>query len=453
MVGFAERLRRLPDAGPGSRKTAAPVALTMPEDRAGQIDALKRLIAAVQKKPPGPPVVTQERLEGRLGVDDGRQLVGERLDDGFGTYFRQVHVLEPHHCHGTIPVRSALEACPQMIAKLALDAKLASIDLSGALFLDTETTGLSMGAGTVPFLIGVAWFEDESLVIEQLLLENLGEESPMLRRLHALVERSTCIVTYNGKSYDWPLICSRFVMNRVSPPPDRPHVDLLHMARRVFRPRLGAARLVMMEEMVLGMRRERDIDGAEIPGVYWSFLRHKNSAVLSLVMEHNANDLVALAALLAVLSERIENVHHGDDPIDHLAIAKVAVRAKDFERALSFAAAAAEGGGTEEVTSDAELLRGDLLKRFAEYEGACAAYDAAVEAAGRDRLRAARAHLALAKLWEHRFKRFDRALYHAQHTAPLESADEQTRRRARLDKRIARAAIAPKKSRRRARAA
>ncbi len=416
---------------------------TMPDDRLGQIDALRRLIASIEKRPAAPPMVDQARLEERLGIaGGGGALVGERRDDGHGRYFRQVHVLEPHHCHGSIPVRGALDACPRMIAKLALDTHLSEIDLSGALFLDTETTGLSMGAGTVPFLIGAAWFEDQSLVIEQLLLENLGEEGPMLTRLRELVERSTCLVTYNGKSYDWPLISSRFVMNRVAPPPTRPHVDLLHMARRVFRPRLGAARLVTMEERVLGMRRERDIDGAEIPGVYWSFLRHKNSAVLALVMEHNANDLVALAALLSVLSDRMEDVHHGDDPIDHLALAKVAVRAKDYERALSFAAAAAEGGGADDVTADAEQLRGELLKRFGEYEGACAAFDAAVEAAGHDRLRSARAHLALTKLWEHRFKRFDRALYHAGHTAPLEGADEITRRRARLERRIERAATA-----------
>lgn len=440
MMNLASKLKRLPDAGPGSRtRTAVATLAPRDDEKISQLEHLRQLITAIEKRPIGPSH-DERKLAERLGIDvHGERLVGERVANDRGTFFRQTHMLEPHHCHGAIPVRRALDASPGMLAKLALDASLAGVDLRGALFLDTETTGLSTGAGTVPFLIGVAWFEDESFVIEQLLLEELGEEAPMLTRLAELVERSTCVVTYNGKSYDWPLLQTRFVLGRVTPPPARPHLDLLHMARRVFRPRLGGARLVLMEQMVLGMHRERDIDGSEIPGVYWSFLRHKNGAVLSVVMEHNANDLVALAALLAVLSERIERVRIDDDPIDHYAIAKVALRAKDYERSLSFAAAAAEGGGTNELTADAELLRGDLLKRQGAYGGARAAYEASVDAAGHDQLRAARAHLALAKLSEHRFKNYDRALVHARFTACLEGADEQGRRIARLTRRLARA--------------
>lgn len=407
-----------------------------------KIEHLKGLIAGIEAKRPRfevedpMSVVAQARESAPAAVG----LVGEHVERDFGTFFRQVTMLEPHHCHGAAPVAGALGACPQMIAKLALDPTLEKLDLSRALFLDTETTGLSLGAGTVPFLVGLGRFEDESFALEQLLLEDLDQEAAMLNRLRELVEEASCIVTYNGKSYDWPLLQARFVMNRVAPPAPLPHVDLLHMARRVFRPRLGGARLVRMEEEVLGMTRERDIDGAEIPGVYWSYLRHKNGAVLALVMEHNANDIVALAALLAVLAERMSSVRPGDDPIDHYALAKVSLRGKDHDRALSFAAAAAEGGGDPGLTADAELMRGDLLKRRGEFQGARAAYETSVEAAGTDRLRSARAHFALAKLHEHKLKNLERALVHSAFTEAIEGREDMDRRRKRLVRRIERAA-------------
>ena len=110
--------------------------------------------------------------------------------------------------------------------------------------LDTETTGLSGGTGTLPFLIGTARFEDDGrFLVEQLFLRRPGEEAPMLHWLASQLAATTCLVTYNGKSFDWPLLRSRFVMNRVPVPPLPPHLDLLHCARRVFARRNLGARL------------------------------------------------------------------------------------------------------------------------------------------------------------------------------------------------------------------
>ncbi|HSI06085.1 MAG TPA: ribonuclease H-like domain-containing protein, partial [Myxococcota bacterium] len=112
------------------------------------------------------------------------------------------------------------------------------IDFSRALYIDTETTGLSHGAGTLPFLIGMAWFDGTAVRVEQLVLRKPGEEGPMLEELAMRIASSSCIVSYNGKSFDWPLLRTRFVLNRMKVPEPEAHVDLLHCARRVYRRRL-----------------------------------------------------------------------------------------------------------------------------------------------------------------------------------------------------------------------
>jgi uncharacterized protein YprB with RNaseH-like and TPR domain len=365
-------------------------------------------------------------------------LPGAREQTEFGPLRRVAQVLEPHHCHGRVRVASALEASADRVAALALEPALGEVDLSRALFLDTETTGLSLGAGTVPFLIGLAGFDDQSLWVEQLLLEALGEEVAMLERVRARVEAASCLITYNGKSYDWPLLETRFVLNRLRPPPRRPHLDLLHVARRVFKRRLGGARLVQMEERVLGHHRERDIDGAEIPGLYWSFLRQPTAVALAPVIEHNANDVIALAALLGALAARYTHLHTEDDPRDHLGLAEVARRADDAPRALAFAWAAAEGGGAREDTVAAFLLAAELHRRRGEWAQAEAALLRALEASCGSEALAAPAQLALAKLLEHRLGDPVRALQHARGAAIAEGEAASARRLARLELKCAR---------------
>ena len=350
------------------------------------------------------------------------------------------YYLEPDHVHGRIRLDAALMAESELIAKLALDPGVRNADLKGALYLDTETTGLGSGAGTVPFLIGLGWFEDESFVVEQLFLEELGQEGPMLDRLRSRIEQASVLVTYNGKAYDYPLLVSRYVMNRRPPPAITHHVDLLHLVRRVYRRRLRHVRLVDVEDQVLGMRRERDIDGQEIPGLYWSFLRHKNSHVMEPVLEHNANDVVSMAAILAELSKRFSKVHSEDEPEDQLSRAKVAIRAQDETRGVAFAQAAAEGGGPPEVTAEAYELMGTLARRKARYREAELAWRLALEACQMSP-KAASIHLELAKLYEHRLKDLNAALTHAQRTVPAEDAEARGRRIGRLERKIKKAAV------------
>lgn len=422
--------------------------LTLPrrwaeDDRQSTLLELRRMIARAEARGRAATLEAPPQLP----------LPGVREETPLGPVRRVENYLGPDHHHGRAPVAHAL--CPDgpAVAMLALEEGLVGIDWRRALYLDTETTGLSGGTGTLPFLVGCAWFEDDSLKVEQLFLESPAEEPALLEVLRQRIEAASCLISYNGKAFDWPLLVGRFVMARAAPPPVRPHLDLLHVARRCFRRRLGSVRLVEIEEQVLGFRRERDVDGAEIPGMYWSFLRHRDGTGMQLVLEHNANDLVALAALLGFVSGRASQLAVHDDPVDHLALAEVAHKAKAKERALAFARAAFEGGGDPEVTVRAGLLYAELLGRTSAHLEARQVLDQTLAAAGRVEAWASPVHLALAKLWEHRLRDPIRAELHARATRLAEGPEEHQRRTARLLKKIdrlkARAAAPPPKRRRR----
>lgn len=363
-----------------------------------------------------------------------RALPGEIETTAEGPLRIRRRYFEPDHRHGAVAVAAALPLEASALAALAGDRRFAPEAARRPLFLDTETTGLAGGTGTLAFLTGLGWFEDGGFVVEQLFLSRPGEERPMLLRLRERLAQSTLLVTFNGKSYDWPLLKSRFLMNRLDPPPVPAHLDLLSASRRVFRERLGGVRLVRLEEEVLGFRRERDVEGHEIPSLYWSYVRGKAAPELPIVFEHNQNDVVAMAALLARLQRAYLEPEPREDPRDHLGYARLAHRAQDLERACEFAVRAARGGASPEVALSAYLLGARLLvkaQRVAEAEALLAS--ALSEWAEPPPA----LHLVLAKLYEHRLKEPAKALAHARRSAAAEPSEQHERRLSRLERRLA----------------
>lgn len=433
-----------PDAGSTARPSP-PSADAPPEhdsahaERVGRLRAMLDQMIARQKfrdrAEPKPPVALADRGR-RRHLREG-PLPGGLVDTAHGPVHVVRTTFEPHHCHGKVAVAAATRASAVTVAKLALDVRLAEPSPRGYLYLDTETTGLMGGTGTLPFLTGLAWFEDESLVVEQILLRTPADEPAMLHHVLARLAQASAIVTYNGKSFDWPLLKNRFVLNRMPPPPDPIHLDLLHAARRVFRRRLGEVRLTTLERALLGFRREHDIDGHEIPALYWSMIRSADGSMLTPVVEHNINDLVALAGVLATLTDRFENLRPEDDPADHLGLATVAARADDAERARLFADAAATGGGAETVTTAALVLAARLAKRRGDDLEALRLYREALSCGTHADVAAA--HLALAKLYERRFSDPETALEHARHTRIAEGPEAHSKRVARLEEKRRRA--------------
>ncbi|MBZ4417334.1 ribonuclease H-like domain-containing protein [Myxococcus sp. RHSTA-1-4] len=420
-----------------ARQTSATASGAVPRSQDPRVEALRRMLADWSQR--------QETSSARRASTPAPPPPGplpvEPRATAHGTVHVSERVLPPDHRHGSAPLAGALDVEGPLVASLALHADLAGVDFQRMLFLDTETTGLAGGTGTVPFLVGLAWFEGRSLRVHQLFLRRLGEESPMLRVLAERMARSSCLVTFNGKSFDWPLLRTRFVLNRVPTPAELPHLDLLHCARRVFKHRGSGTRLVHMEEQVLGHRRVGDVDGALIPELYFRFLRGGDGSALTPVLEHNVNDLLLLAALLGELVRRFRaggagaSVPAGEDPRDLLGFAGVALRARDYPRAQAFARAAAAGDNGA-VGVEALALASRLSRKAGDPITAAGHLHRALESARG--FQAATLHLELTKLYEHGLKDLPRALHHARLSAAAELPEDHRRRVTRLEARLAR---------------
>ena len=191
------------------------------------------------------------------------------------------------------------------------------LDPRRILYLDTETTGLSGGAGTVAFLVGVGCLTDEGFEVRQLVMRDYPEEEAVLRRLRELTERFDVLCTFNGKTFDLPLLRSRFLMNRMKPDClDKPHIDLLHLSRRLWKLRLGRCNLGRLEEAILGKPRVDDLPGSEVPERYFTYLKTGDFGLLEDVLTHNAQDIASLCVLLtrmAALYEHPEAQCHEED--------------------------------------------------------------------------------------------------------------------------------------------
>ena len=313
--------------------------------------------------------------------------------------------LSPAHRMGRAPILAARTASSRLLALLALDPTLAELDVSRALYLDTETTGLHGGTGTVAFLVGLAFWEPGSaetgggLVVEQILVRNLGEEEPMLAHVRDRIARASMLVTFNGKSFDLPLLRTRFVMARLEAPDEPPHLDLVHLARRLHKARGIECRLVGIERDVLGFVRENDVPSGEVSACYLHFLRTGEAGALLGVIEHNAWDVVAMAALVGLYGEPLEGTQL--DAADLVGLARTLKRARATDEAWdAVERAVAAGGGDESLRARAEIAksRGDRARALADFE---ALSDGVDDPAIR---------LELAKLYEHFVRDHGRAL-------------------------------------------
>jgi hypothetical protein len=210
--------------------------------------------------------------------------------------------------------------------------------------LDTETTGLATAAGTVAFLVGLGWWEGDRFRQAQLLLPDHPAEAGLLARLAAHIPANAWLVTYNGKTFDWPLLVARYRMARLPAPPHAGHLDLLPFVRRVFRHRMPDARLRTVETELLGTTRHGDVDGWQIPGLYLDFLRGGEAWPLIDVVRHNREDVRSLARLLGRIdADLADPVARRTAPLGDLAgLARAFGRAGRLMDALGCVEAALE---------------------------------------------------------------------------------------------------------------
>ena len=194
-----------------------------------------------------------------------------------------------------------------------------------ALFLDVETSGLSGGAGSTAFLIGIGRLADGTssgassgiggVRVTQLFLSEPSSEALMLERLHALLAEAGefCWVTYNGGSFDLPVLRTRHILNRMQLP-EHSHWDLLHITRRLWAPVIGPCNLAHVEDRVLGLSRLEDVPGSEVPGRYHRFIEDGDAASIAPVVSHHAYDVAHLASLALVLLEVVGGLSDEHSP-------------------------------------------------------------------------------------------------------------------------------------------
>ncbi|MGD2177659.1 MAG: ribonuclease H-like domain-containing protein [Anaerolineae bacterium] len=203
------------------------------------------------------------------------------------------------HAHGELQLSSFLELSSKVVAQVERDERLVDLDLHRVCFLDTETTGLSAGTGTMAFIVGFGSFVDDTFEVRQYFLRDPGDEPAMVEALLDHLPSFEALVSFNGRAFDVPIIENRFILARLAPPTrDMLHVDLLHPARRLWRYALSSCALTSLEREVLGVRRHQaDVPSGLIPYLYRDYLRTGDARDMKRVLYHNKIDILSMVTL------------------------------------------------------------------------------------------------------------------------------------------------------------
>lgn len=460
-----ERLQRLRPAGPpvetvetetedepgqpfGPGPEAGAPGETEPRAPASPLEGLERQLLGA----PGEGLTLRERLQRLADAAARRQPVsrpkaaaleelvqGQRVANERGEFFLIESEQPLEAFHGALPL-TRLGLASEASVRLLTGEPLFGFDLARAVFLDTETTGLAGGTGTAAFLIGVGYVEDDRFRVRQYFMRDYHEEPALLHALAGELARFEHVVTFNGKLFDLPLLETRFRLARARYPlKGAPHLDLLHPARRLWKARLDSCRLQSLEAALLGLRRQGDVAGELIPGLYFDYVRSRDARLLLKVFEHNRTDIVSLAALSALACQWVDQ-GLAEEPLDLLSLGRVLERAAAHERSAEAYRRA--------LSSREPGVRRPALLRLAAQAARSGRLDEALplwaEAAEAGEWRALRA---LAVHHEHRTRRLDEALAWVERGLardaggwPAEAREDLLRRQRRLERRLAGAA-------------
>jgi uncharacterized protein YprB with RNaseH-like and TPR domain len=267
---------------------------------------LAERLRGIVRPPASAPVAAPAAPEGVAETLDGQwvEARGHRyvvVDRSYGPGYR----------HGHLALMDAMPPWPRLSL---LGGGPLDDGQQRLLFIDVETTGLAGGAGTYAFLVGCGWFDGPTFRVRQFFLSTYAAETAVLEGLRALACDAAGVVSFNGKSFDLPLIETRFLFHRMQTPfAGVPHIDMLHPARRLWRAQedeattaMASCRLSVLELALCGVEREGDVSGFEIPGRYFAYVRSGDARPLSAVLEHNRLDLISLALLTARASQLLD---------------------------------------------------------------------------------------------------------------------------------------------------
>lgn len=387
----------------------------------------------------GLPAPAREESHGIASV-----LAGSVMPTGLGETF----VYEEHYAadyrHGLASIH--LDVPLTIVSAWAADPRLSELDLSSFIFLDTETSGLAGGTGTYAFLVGAARFIDGEFVLRQFFMRDPTEEPALLEGLSEFLAPGKALVTFNGKAFDAPLLATRYTMHSLPIPfQDFAHLDLLPLARRLWRARLESRALKYLEENILqAPRSSAEVPGYEIPWLYFDYLRTGDARPLKGVFYHNAMDVVAMAGLLNYVATMLADPFHEgiEHALDVISIARLFqdlgqwdTAARLFERGLQMTLSEPDFWEAVRRLSSLQKRRGDFDQALTLWE----------QAAAQGHIYA---HVELAKYYEHQrrdpksalqwtlsalddLKRLDLPIYMRKHWQ-----QELKHRRERLEKRL-----------------
>ena len=428
-------------------------------------DRLRGVVRPAGSGPTGPGVSSgQDQSKG--SADSAAALLGgEWRDAGDHRYLVVDRSYAPGHRHGSMSVADGLppqEGWPQL-------ALLGGSSCGGdLLFVDLETTGLAGGAGTYAFLVGCAWFDGGRFRIRQFFLSSFASERALLAAVSETAGRAATVVTYNGKTFDLPLIDTRYTLNRMQTPfASMSHIDMLHPARRLWRgddagredsasarsdSRMGGlataagCRLSTLEQTLLGNEREGDVPGFEIPARYFRYVHSSDARPLGGVLEHNRLDLLSLALLTARAAQLLDEGAAGTVTArEAFGLGRLYERAGMNREALACFMRAVDMAPTK--AADALRAQAVLLRRLRRYDESAAAWQRLLELRTGPPSFVREAAEALAVHHEHRLRNLLSARSFALRFLQLDATDARRlaaeHRLARLDRKLGQSSPAP----------
>jgi len=331
---------------------------------------------------------------------------GREYQTNFGSLFSLGHSYPQNYLHGRQPV------LPQHpiygLARWSRVPELEQKNLDQFIFLDTETTGLSGGTGTMAFMVGVARFRGESLAMEQFFLRSPAEEAALLAGLEEFCDGMAAVVTYNGKSFDIPILNTRYILQGfTSPFEDLPHLDLLHLTRRIWRARLEQCNLGNIEQQILQLQRDGDeVPGYLVPEYYAQYLRDGNAEPLRGIFYHNEQDVLSLAALFALFTDMLEAPTAWETPSsqDLTSLGRLLEHMGEVDGAVNLYQRGAQAAESARTKLEPLLAQAKLHKRHGEYSRALPLWELAAADGSLEALEE------LAKYHEHSTRQLEKAL-------------------------------------------
>lgn len=400
-----------------------------------QLADLRRRIARIDRKyakpriaRPQPPAPKPELLD-----DD---LPWQEVETAHGRHWETERLYERHRRHGSIGIAD-LEQLPHDLLQPISNGEILSVAPAKWCFLDTETTGLAGGSGTYAFLIGVGRITAQGFRIRQFFMREFGEEASLLSALDEHLKQFDVLITYNGRTYDQPLLETRYRMVRQRPPfGTLAHLDLLFGARRLWKLRFDSCRLVDLENQILGVERQGDLPGDLIPYVYFEYLRTQELMRLLPIFHHNAVDILTLACLTAIVPLAFQapeqaQFAHGAEMV---GLARWWRQAEQHENALGLFRQAIDRGLPDDLMFRTLWDIAALEKKLGREHAALPVLTDL--AACRNPWRGA-AFAELAKYYEHRERNYPMALEMTRNALEAEPTEALQRRLDRLEKKCA----------------